>query len=88
MYSAWMICKMGYAPRRHGGVKFLSAPNPPRDPVFLVRFASRCGNFCFSGAHIFGDHSVNFGFGFCASLGYPAQHARLRRPADARRLRR
>jgi hypothetical protein len=58
------------------------------NPVFLVRFASRSGNWCFSGTNIFGDHSVSFGFGFCASLGYPAQHARLRRPADARRLRR
>jgi hypothetical protein len=59
-----------------------------RDPVFLVRFASRCGNLSFTDANIFDDHSVSLGFGPCATLRYPAQHARLRRPADARRLRR
>jgi hypothetical protein len=60
------------------------------DPVFPVRFASRCGNLSFTDANIFDDHSVSFGFGFgfCATLRYPAQHARLRRPAEARRLRR
>jgi hypothetical protein len=58
----------------------------PRNTVF--RFASRRGNLCFSDANIFGDHSVSFGFGFRACSGYFAQHARLRRPANARRLRR
>jgi hypothetical protein len=68
------------------------------DPVFPVRFASRCGNLSFTDANIFDDRSVSFGvgvgfgfgfgFGFCATLRYPAQHARLRRPAEARRLRR
>jgi hypothetical protein len=58
------------------------------DPVFPVRFASRCGDLSFTDANILHDHSVSFGFGFCATLRYPAQHARLRRPADACRLRR
>jgi hypothetical protein len=59
-----------------------------RDPVFFVRFASRCGFLSCSGDNIFVDHSVNFGFGFRATLGYPAQGAHLRLPAHARRLRR
>jgi hypothetical protein len=50
--------------------------------VFIVRFVSR-----FSGAHIFNDHSISFGVGFCATLGYPAQHTgpgmrRLRRECE------
>jgi hypothetical protein len=53
-------------------------------PVFLVRFASRFGDLSSSGANIFGDHSISFGVGFCATLGYPAQHA----GPDKRRLRR
>jgi hypothetical protein len=53
------------------------------DPVIIVRPGSRCGNLSFSAARIFGDHSISFfGFGFCATMGYPAQHARLRLPAD------
>jgi hypothetical protein len=58
------------------------------DPVFFVRSVSRCGDLSFSDANIFADHSISFGFGFCATLGYPAQHACLRRPADACRPRR
>jgi hypothetical protein len=59
-----------------------------RDPAFIVRRPSRCGDLSFSSANIFGDHSVNFGVGFCATSGYPAQRAHLRLPAHARRLRR
>jgi hypothetical protein len=53
-----------------------------RGPVFIVRRKSHCWDLSFSVANIFRDHSISFGFGFCATMGYPAQHARLRLPAD------
>jgi hypothetical protein len=60
--------------------------------VFLAALeSSHCGrDLSFNERRsFFGNHSLSFGSGLCAALGYteaPKQHYRLRVPAHARRL--
>jgi len=60
--------------------------------MFLAAFESshRRRDLSFSkGRYFFSNHSLSFGAGLCAALGYtqaPKQYHRLRVPAHARRL--